>query len=355
MNENHEENTSSSSSRQQTTVLVTGGSGYVAGWIVVRLLQQGYRVRTTVRGLSREPAMRGAVASQIDPQDRLSFSLADLLEDKGWDHAVEGCDYAIHVASPLGQGQPKADLVRPAREGTLRLLQAARKHHVRRVVLTSSTVAAMGSGKGGDASATKTDESTWTDPEGKGVSEYARSKTLAERAAWEFARRPDCTMELTTILPGMVLGPVMAASVSGSVEIISRMLAGKVPAVPRIGFSIVDVRDLADLHIEAMLAPEAAGQRFLAVGDFLWMGDMASLLREHFGEQASKVPTRLLPDLALRIAALFQHEARFMAPLLGRRTGFDVGKAAALLGWHPRPASQAVLECASDLIRQKLV
>ena len=334
--------------------MVTGGSGYIAGWLIVQLLEQGYRVRTTVRSRSREAAVRNAVRAQTKPVDTLSFSLADLLDDAGWSAAVSGCNYVVHVASPMGQGEPKADLLRPAREGTIRVLKAAREAGVQRVVLTSSTVAAKPSSTHGEILPATT-ESTWTDPEEKGLSAYARSKTLAERAAWEFAGQTTGTMELTTILPGMVLGPVMMGTVSGSVELISRMLTGKFPALPRIGFSLVDVRDLAALHLLAMRAPAAAGQRFLGVGDFLWIADIAKLLRDHFGRQASKVPTRRLPDFILRLAALFQYEARFMAPMLGQRTQFNVSKAATLLGWHPRPASEVVLGCASDLIRQHLV
>ncbi len=345
----------SSNLNNQSTVLVTGGSGYLAGWMTVRLLQQGYRVRTTVRSLSRESAVRQAVAGQVDPGTRLSFAAADLLEDRGWDEAVQGCDYVIHVASPMGQGKPKADLVRPAREGTIRLLKAARNADVRRVVLTSSTVTAKRSLKQGEANSAPADENTWTDPKQAGLNEYDRSKTLAERAAWEFAKQTSSTETLTAILPGMILGPMMTRNISGSVEVVSRMLQGRVPALPNVGFSIVGVHDLADLHIRAMLAPEAAGQRFIGVGDFLWMTDIAKLLRDNFGQQASKVPMRRLPNFIVRFAGLFQQEAGFMAALLGKRTEFDVSKAARLLGWHPRPASEVVLECASDLIRQQLV
>ena len=350
-----QQNIGSSNPQQRETVLVTGGSGYIAGWIIVHLLEEGYCVRTTVRSRLRQDAVRKAVSGQVDPEDRLSFSVADLLKDDGWSEAVSGCKYVIHVASPMGQGEPKADLLRPAREGTLRLLQAARNAGVQRVVLTSSTVATKPSVEGGEAALAATNEGTWTDPEEKGLGTYARSKTLAERAAWDFVEQTNGAMELTTILPGMVLGPVMTGTVSGSVELISRMLTGKVPALPRIGFSVVDVRDLAALHLLAMRAPKAAWQRFLGVADFLWMADMARLLRDNFGPAAAKVPTRLLPDFVLRLAALFQHEARFMAPMLGRRTHYDVSKAATLLGWQPRPASEVVLACASDLIRQHLV
>ena len=341
--------------KRRETVLVTGGSGYIAGWIIVQLLAQGCCVRTTVRSRSRETAVRDAIATQVDAGNRLSFFVADLLNDEGWSDAVSGCNCVMHVASPMGQGEPKADLVRPAREGTIRVLKAARQAAVKRVVLTSSTVAAKGPLKPAQVAPAATNESTWTNPEEKGLGEYARSKTLAERAVWEFAEQTSGAMELVTILPGMVLGPIMTGTISGSVELISRMLTGKVPALPRVGFSVVDVRDLAALHIQAMRAPEAAGQRFLGVGDFLWMSEMAKLLRDNLGPQASKVPTRRLPDFVLRLAALFQYEARFMAPMLGQRTHFDVSKAATLLGWHPRPASDVVLACANDLIRQHLI
>ena len=219
-------------------------------------------------------------------------------------------------------------------------------------MLTSSTVAAERFSKHGEAASAPANESTWTNPDEKGLAEYDRSKTLAERAAWQFAEQTASTKKLTTILPGLILGPVMTRNISGSVEIVSRMLEGRVPALPRVGFSIVDVRDLADLHVRAMLASDAAGERFLAVGDFLWMTDIAKLLRDNFGQQASKVPTRRLPDFVVRFAGLFQQEARFMAALLGKRTEFDVSKAARLLGWRPRPASDVVLECAGNLLQQ---
>ena len=277
--------------KRQEAVLVTGGSGYIAGWIIVQLLQESYRVRTTVRSSSREVAVRSAVAGQANAQDRLSFFVADLLEDKGWSDAARGCDYVVHVASPMGQGESKADLLSPAREGTIRILRAAQNAGVQRVVLTSSTVAAKPSMQGGAVAPAATNESTWTDPEEKGLTTYARSKTLAERAAWQFVEQTNSTMELTTILPGMVLGPVMTGTTSGSVELISRMLTGKVSALPKIGFSLVDVRDLANLHVLAMRSPKAAGQRFLGAGDLLWMAEIAKLLRDTLGQQASKVPT----------------------------------------------------------------
>ena len=337
------------------TVLVTGGSGYVGAWMIVALLQRGYRVRATLRSLARADAVRGAVAKEVDPQDRLSFCVADLLGDAGWPQAVEGCEFIVHVASPMGQGMPKGtDLVSPAREGTLRILRAAAAAGVRRTVITSSTVAAQPPLVSGQSTATPLDENAWTDPAEKGLSEYARSKTLAERAAWEFAEHSAGRMTLATVLPGMILGPVLAQSVSGSVELVSRMLTGRFPALPRIGFNTVDVRDLGDLHLRAMEAPEAAGQRFLAVSDFLWMADTARILREHLGARAGKVPTRRLPDFVLRLMALFSWDARFMAALLGVRREFSIAKAQTLLGWQPRPAAQAVRDCADSLVQQAL-
>ncbi|WP_419806680.1 NAD-dependent epimerase/dehydratase family protein [Terriglobus sp.] len=213
------------------TVLVTGGSGYVAGWMIVGLLRQGYRVRATLRSLGREDQVRAAIARQVHADDRLEFFAADLLSDAGWDEAVYGCDTVFHVASPMGQGEPNADLVRPARDGTLRLLRAASKHQVRRFVYTSSVVAAQAPSIAGEVQP-RTDETTWTDAQQKGLSEYARSKTLAEKAAWDFIQQDSSGMTMATILPGMILGPVMAESVSGSLELIYRLLKGKVPALP---------------------------------------------------------------------------------------------------------------------------
>ncbi len=337
------------------TVLVTGGSGYVGGWMIVALLQRGYRVRTTLRSLTREAEVRAAVATEVDPGDRLSFFAADLLGDPGWKEAAEGCHAVMHVASPLGQGMPKgADLVTPAREGTLRILQAAARAGVRRVVITSSVVAAQPPLDSGQSARGKTDETVWTDPAEAKLSEYARSKTLAESAAWEFVQRSPSGMTLSTVLPGMILGPVMAKSVSGSVEVVSRMLTGRFPLIPRIGFGTIDIRDLTDLHLRAMETPAATGQRFIAVSDFLWMADTARILREHLGVRARKVPTRALPDFVLRLAALFSADARFMAPLLGVRREFSTAKAQTLLGWHPRPAPQAVLDCAESLLSRGL-
>ncbi|MEV0379485.1 NAD-dependent epimerase/dehydratase family protein [Nonomuraea sp. NPDC050643] len=335
------------------TVLVTGGTGYVAGWCVLELLQRGYQVRTTVRDASKEAAVRAAVG----PGDRLSFVVADLTGDDGWDAAVAGCDYVLHVASPLGADTATdtatdTALTAPARDGTLRVLRAATKAGVRRVVMTSAANAASPSSYAEEGI---TDETLWTDPADPTLSPYRRSKTLAEKAAWDFMAGHHGPTTLTTILPGAVFGPILTAANAGSTRIVARMIGGRLPGSPRIGLEIVDVRDLADLHIRAMTAPEAAGQRFLATGEFTWMRQMALTLREGLGEAGSKVSTRQLPDLLVRLISIFDRPLRSITVSLGRRNRHSTGKAERVLGWRPRPASQTVLDCAHSLIAHGVI
>ncbi|MFG1792783.1 NAD-dependent epimerase/dehydratase family protein [Nocardia sp. NPDC049149] len=331
-------------------VLVTGGTGYVAGWCLVELLGRGYHVRTTVRDQDKANAVTSAVAATIDPAGRLSFAVADLTADHGWDAAMTDVDYVLHVASPLGIASTgSADtLVATARDGTLRVLRAATAAGVRRVVMTSAANAASPSSY---ATEGITDETLWTDPDDPTLIPYRRSKTVAELAAWDFMRDNQSRTELTTVLPGAVFGPVLTAANTGSVSIIARMLSGTMRGVPRIGFEIVDVRDLADIHIRAMTAPGAGGERFLATGDFTWMRDMAQTLHSKLGEQGSAVATRQLPDFAVRLfARLADPSLREITPALGRRNRHSIEKAERVLGWRPRPAEQAVLDCARSLI-----
>jgi dihydroflavonol-4-reductase len=329
-------------------VLVTGGTGYLAGWTIVGLLEKGYRVRTTVRRAAREQAVRDAVTTRVDPGDRLEFAVADLTADSGWDAAVADCAYVLHVASPLGAENPRDpdELIVPARDGALRVLRAATAAGVNRVVLTSAANAASPASYAADS---RTDETLWTVDDPK-LPAYRRSKTIAERAAWDFLDRHDTATALTTVLPGAVFGPVLTAGNLGSVRIIQRMLQGKMPGVPRIGLEVVDVRDIADLHLRAMTAPDAAGERFLGTGEFVWMREIAAALRAGLGPDAAKVPTRQLPDLVVRLAALFDPSLRSIMPALGRRNRHSTDKAARVLGWHPRPATEAVLACAQSLL-----
>ena len=329
------------------TVLVTGGSGYLGSWCVIELLQRGYQVRTTVRDNSREQAVRDVIASRGVAAENLSFFAADLRSDDGWKQAAEGCDYVLHVASPFPPAQPKDpdELIVPAREGTLRVLRAAVDAEVERIVVTSS-VAAVG---GGSEPSASLDETSWTDLTSTKLTPYARSKTVAEQAAWDFVRDVGQSERLAVVNPGAILGPALSEDRSFSLEMIERLLKG-MPGVPRIGFSIVDVRDVVDLHIRAMLTPEAGGERFVAVAQFLWMSEIAAYLRAGVGEAAAKVPTRSVPDLIVRGMGMFDPAVRSITGQLGRRNAYSSEKARKLLGWSPRPAEETIVDCAQSII-----
>ncbi|HET7054338.1 MAG TPA: NAD-dependent epimerase/dehydratase family protein [Solirubrobacterales bacterium] len=331
------------------TVLVSGGSGFLGGWCVVELLRQGYAVRTTVRDLAREPAVRAAIGAQVDPGKRLTVLAADLMSDEGWGDAVKGCDYVLHVASPFPPVQPKDpdELIVPAREGTLRVLRAALDAGVERVVVTSSVAAVRGSDD--SASGRTLDERDWSDPDDPKLTPYARSKTIAEQAAWDLVRERGVTGKLATVNPGAIVGPVMSDGRSYSLQAIERLLGG-MPGTPRIGFNFVDVRDVADLEIRAMTAPEAGGERFIAVDSFMWMSEVATVLRDRLGEDAAKVPTRSVPNLLVRAMALFDPSARSVIGQLGKKTEVSSEKAKAKLGWSPRPLDDSIAECARSLL-----
>jgi dihydroflavonol-4-reductase len=335
------------------TVLVTGGTGFVAGWCIVELLQQGYEVRTTVRSPSRQDAVRHAVSTVVDPGDRLSFAVADLTTGDGWADAVKGCDYVLHVASPLGLDAPKDldALIIPARDGALHVLRAATLAGAKRVVMTSACAAATPPLAGPDS---VSDETRWTDTSDSSLTAYRKSKAVSEQAAWAFMRDYDGPTTLTTILPGAVFGPLLTASNRGSVQVIERLLGG-MPGTPRIGFEVVDVRDLARLHVRAMTSPEAAGQRFIAAGEFLWMSEIAAELRAGLGGIASKVPTRTLPNIAVRLFARFDPGVRAVAPYLGHKHLHTADKARRVLGWQLRPAAETVIDCARSLADHEVV
>jgi dihydroflavonol-4-reductase len=333
------------------TVLVTGGSGYLGGWCVAGLLRRGYRVRTTVRSLAREPEVRATLAPEVDAGDRLSFLAADLQSDDGWGEAVEGCDYVLHVASPFPPAQPKDpdELIVPAREGTLRVLRAALDAGVKRVVVTSS-VAAIRGGAGRDPLT----EEDWTDPDKPKLTPYARSKTIAERAGWDLVNERGERDRLAVVNPGAILGPVLSDDLSYSLEVVQRLLKG-MPGVPRIGFSFVDVRDVADLQIAAMTAPEAGGERFIAAGPFLWFSEVAKILREGLGEEASEVPKRTAPDFLVRGMAIFDPSIRSVANDLGKKVTYSTEKARSRLGWSPRPLEETIVDTARSLIDRGIV
>jgi nucleoside-diphosphate-sugar epimerase len=340
---------------QSETVLVTGGSGFIGGWCIIELLRRGYTVRTTVRDLAREASVRASLAALAQAGDALSFHAADLMSDAGWDEAMTGVDHVLHVASPLGVAEPKNadELIIPARDGALRVIGAAIKAGVRRVVMTSSVAASAPapSAKGDSVS----DENVWSDGEDPAIGAYARSKTIAEREAWALVDSSGGATTLTTVNPALVLGPVLSGDFSESIQVVTRLLSGKIPGIPRLGFNIVDVRDVADLHIRCMTAPEAVGQRFIAAGQFAWMGDIATILRRNLGAAAAKVPTRKAPDFLLRLVSLVDRDLTAVTPNLGRRRDFTSAKARSMLGWTPRPLEDTVLDCARSLIAAGVV
>jgi nucleoside-diphosphate-sugar epimerase len=330
------------------TVLVTGGSGFLGGWCVATLLNAGYRVRTTVRDPGREAELRARLAPVAEAGERLTFHVADLLSDDGWAEAVAGCDYVLHVASPFPPAQPQDpdELIVPARDGALRVLGAALDAGVERVVLTSSVAAV----RGGVSEATAPlDESSWTDGDNERLEPYTRSKAIAERAAWDLVEGRGERERLAVVNPGAILGPVLGEEDSTSLQLVGRLLKGT-PGIPRIGFSVVDVRDVADLHVLAMTSPAAGGERFIAVDRFMWMGDVATIIRERLGLAAPKVPKRELPDFLVRLIGRFDPSVRGIAKQLSQRVEVSGEKARSQLGWQTRPVEETVEECARSLL-----
>ena len=335
-------------------VLVTGGSGFIAQHCILQLLAAGHDVRTTVRNTARETEVRALLKKAGADDGRLSFAAADLTRDAGWPEAVAGCDFVLHVASPFPSSVPKHEdeLIIPAREGALRVLRAARAAGARRVVLTSSFAAV---GYGHPDRPTPFDERDWTDLSSPDVQPYPKSKTLAERAAWDFAAKAP-GFELAVVNPVAVVGPALGPDTSTSIVLVQRMMDGSMPALPRISFGLVDVRDVADLHLRAMTDPRAAGERFIAVaGDFMPFKEMAATLKSRLGPAAARVPSREVPDWVLRFAALFSAEARQVLPELSKHKNATSEKARRLLGWAPRSREDALVATAESLISLGLV
>lgn len=331
-------------------VLVSGGSGFVATYCIDLLLRAGYNVRTTVRSLTREPDVRATLQSLGTPRpETVTFVSTDLGADKGWEEAVTGCRYVLHVASPFPPHAPKHedDLIIPAREGTLRVLHAARDAGVERVVMTSSFAAI---GYGHKSQAAPFTEADWTDITGTGVVAYPKSKTIAERAAWDFIAREGGKLELSVVNPVGIFGPVLGSDYAPSILLVQRLLDGAVPACPRLFFGIVDVRDVADLHLRAMTNPAAKGERFLASADgTLSLLDVARILKMRMGTAARRVPTREMPDWIVRLLAHFISDMKMIAPEIGKQKNISNEKARRVLGWTPRSNEDAIIATAESL------
>lgn len=339
-----------------STILVTGGTGFIACHTILQALGENHRVRTTIRSLKREADVRAMLKQgRSEPGDRLSFFAADLENDAGWAEAIDGCDYVLHVASPFPPNVPKHEdeLIVPAREGALRVLRAARDARVKRVVLTSS-FAAIGYGHAPQQA--PFNETNWTDPTGSDMTAYVKSKTLAERAACDFVAAEGGALELSVVNPVVVFGPVLGPDYSPSVLLIQRLMTGAIPGSPKLTFGVVDVRDVADLHLRAMVYPAAKGERFLAVaGDFIWIRDIAKVLKERMGEAGKKVPTRQLPNWLVRLAALRDPTIKQILPELGKQKNGSNEKATRMLGWTPRSSEEAIVATAESLLRLGLL
>jgi len=337
-------------------VLVTGGSGFIGSHCILQLLAAGHQVRTTVRSLKREDEVRALLKEGgATPGDRLSLIAADLDNDTGWPDAVAGCDYVLHVASPFPASVPKNEdeLIVPARDGALRVLRAARDAGVKRVVLTSSFAAV---GYGQQQPAAPFNESNWTDLRGEGVAPYVKSKTIAERAAWDFMAKEGGRLELAVINPAAVFGPVLGPDYSTSVLLVQRLMDGAVPGCPRVYFGVVDVRDVADLHLRAMTHPAAKGERFLALaGESMSILQIAQVLKRRMGAAARKVPAHQLPDWLVRIAALRDPTVKQLLSLLGKEKNASNEKAKRVLGWMPRSNEEAIVATAESLLRLGLL
>ena len=313
-------------------VLVTGATGFIATHTIVRLLDKGYEVRGTARDASKASKLNQILSDYAGKPIEIELVSADLTNDDGWDVAMDGIDFVQHIASPLPNAQPKNadELIIPARDGALRALKAAKAAgHVKRVVLTSS-VASVDSGHDA-AESTVFDETSWTRLEpGRKVSPYAQSKAIAERAAWDYVAGEGAGLELATICPAGVVGPLMSADVSASIGLVLQPLSGKIPGFPKVNFGIVDVRDVADAHIAAMEVSEAAGERFICSSEALWLREVGAILAEAY--PGRKIPTKEMPNWLVRILANFNPALGVMVPNLGRSRTYDNSKSRNVLG-----------------------
>lgn len=342
-----------------TTVLVTGATGFIAQHCVVLLLNAGYRVRGTARSATRESKLKATLAPHLADGaaalDRFDIVPADLTADAGWAEAVAGCRYVLHVASPLPRTPPKHEdeLIVPARDGALRVLKAAADAGVKRVVMTSSVAAVL---YGRDRSRTF-DESDWSDINADSIGAYEKSKTIAERAAWDFVASLDAEhpLELATINPGLVLGPILDEDYGTSGEVVKKLFDRDFPACPDLNWAVVDVRDVAAAHIAAMTEPAAAGERFICAVENHSILDIARILDQHFADRGFRIPTGKLPDFVMRLVAVFDRTARLGLNDLGVKQNVDNAKIRKVLDWEPLDLEEMVVAMGESFIKYGVV
>ena len=337
-------------------ILVTGASGFVALHTIIQLLQQGYTVRATLRSLSREAEVRETISKHVQANDRLEILPADLEQESGWNEAMQNVEYVLHIASPFPLFEPKHEdeLIVPAVQGTQRVLRAAHQAGIKRVVQVSSNAAISAGHSGENKTFTEAD---WSDVE-KNIGAYSKSKTLAERAAWDFINGAENLnkMELAVINPPLILGPVPNKGVRTSIELVRTMMLGQVPGVGRIKMGMVDVRDVASAIILAMNTPEAAGNRFLVAADkSMWLKDIADLLYDKYAARGYKINRIQFPSFLVRFIALFDKKISRVIESLDWDYELSNEKAKRILKWTPRSAEESILSMAESLIEQGFV
>lgn len=331
-------------------VLVTGASGFIAKHVIAELIRQGYAVQGTLRNLANAEEVRRAVGNAGATASDLKFFQGDLTSDAGWDEAVAGCTYVVHVASPfpLEHVKDANELVRPARDGVLRVLKAATKARVKRVVQTSSVVAITTPWPEAQLGHVFS-EADWTNPERPDISAYTVSKTLAERAAWDYVGKTPGAPELATVNPAFVLGPAPDADLSTSLEVIKLIGKGAYPLAPKIAFPVSDVRDVAVTHVLAMTVPAAAGQRFITANGFVRLIELGGLVAKALPDLKKKVPRGELPDFAVRLLAMFDTRLKAVLPDLGFPRPVTNSKAHRVLGQTFRSPQEAATSAAASL------
>lgn len=335
-------------------VLVTGASGFIGSHCIVKLLERGYQVRGTIRNMSRAKDLKQAIGKHTANLDQLEFVAADLMKDKGWNEAVQGCKYVLHVASPVPIKLPKHEdeLIKPAKEGTLRVLKACIENDVKRLVLTSSIAAIC---YGHQEKGKTYTEADWSNIDGKRVVAYPKSKTIAEKSAWDYLASRNSSLEMTVVNPSVVFGPALEKDFGSSLEIIRKLMAGEMPGVPKIAWPIVDVRDVAEMELLAMTSPAAPGNRYICANDTMWIGEIGEVLKQNFPEFKKKISTRTLPNWLVKLSAIFDPAVKSVITELDNPQYVSSEKAKKELGWTCRSNEEAISAAAKSLIEYQIV